>query len=73
MYILGDDWFFFTPNTQKIYYITVYDDGNQAYEQYVNEWLITGKWLGKRALVNVQNPSIKIDSISKWKLSKLQV
>jgi len=69
--MLGDDWLFFTPNTQKVYSITVYDDGNQAYEQYVNEWLIIGKWLGKRALVNVQNPSIIIDSISKWKLRKI--
>jgi len=69
--MLGDDWLFFTPNTQKKYSITVYDDGNQAYEQYVNEWLIIGKWLGKRALVNVQNPSIIIDSISKWKLRKI--
>ena len=73
MNICCDDWIYFTPNEEDVYTISVYDDGNKVYEQYDNKWLINGKWLGKRALVNVQNPSIKIMSISKWKLSKIQM
>ena len=73
MNICYDDWIYFTPNTEDVYSITVYDDGNQPYEAYTNKWLINGKWLGKCALINVKDPSVKIMSISKWKLNKIQM
>jgi len=67
-----DDWLYFTPNVENVYAITTYDNGNRVYEQYTNEWLIAGVWIGKRALVNAKDTSVKIASISKWKLSKLE-
>lgn len=67
---MDSDWVFFTPNTDHIYIINIYDDGNKAYEQYLNEWVIYGKWKGKRALINLKNPSIKINSISRWKIMR---
>jgi hypothetical protein len=71
MDVCCDDWIYFTPNTEDVYTIFVYDDGNQTYEEYTNEWLINGKWRGKCALINVKDPSVKIHSISKWKLCKI--
>jgi hypothetical protein len=68
MDICCDEWVYFTPNTEDVYTITVYDDGNQEFKQYANEWLINGQWRGKCALINVKDPTITINSISKWKL-----
>jgi len=68
---MESDWFFFTPNAKNIYKINIYDDGNAVYEQYENEWLVYGEWRGKCALVNRYNPSVKIASISTWKISRL--
>ena len=68
----NDQWLYFTPDPERTYALSVYDDGNQIYDVYVNKWLITGKWRGKRSLINAINPSIKITSISKWKLFRLQ-
>jgi hypothetical protein len=65
-----DEWKFITPNAKDIYKILKYDDGLQDYEHYINEWMIYGKWLGKCALVNYHNQSIKINSISRWKIMK---
>ncbi len=66
------EWIFFTPNLQEIYKIIIYDDGNQVYEQYVNKWVINGKWRGKSSLINVENPEIKISSISRWKIINIE-
>lgn len=49
---VNDEWKFISPNMNRIYKILKYDDGLQVYEQYINEWVIYGKWLGKCALVN---------------------
>ena len=68
---MDSEWIFFTPNLQDIYEIYAYDDGNQSYEQYVNKWTINGKWRGKRALINIENPLIKISSISRWKIMRI--
>jgi hypothetical protein len=68
---MDSEWIYFIPNLQYIYKINVYDDGNQVYEQYINKWVIYGKWLGKCALVNYHNQSIKINSISRWKISRI--
>jgi hypothetical protein len=66
-----DEWTYFTP-AEELYEITVFDDGHQMYERYENKWLIYGNnWQGKRALVNYKDPSIKINSISEWKIVRL--
>jgi hypothetical protein len=64
------DWVFFQPNYEKIYSILIFDDGNQKYQLYENQWVISGIWMGKYALINRLNPEIKIPSISAWKLIK---
>jgi len=66
------EWIYFTPNLQEMYKIIIYDDGNQVYEQYVNKWAITGKWRGKCSLINIENQSIKLSSISRWKIIKIE-
>ena len=66
------EWIYFTPNLQEIYKIIIYDDGNQVYEQYVNKWVINGKWRGKCSLINIEKPEIKISSISRWKIIKIE-
>jgi hypothetical protein len=66
-----EEWDYFTPLEQHLYKINVFDDGNQPYETYENKWIIYGKWRGKRALINYKNPSLKITSISKWKIQRL--
>jgi hypothetical protein len=68
---MHNEWNYFTPNEKDIYKVYVFDDGNQPYAQYANEWLINGKWKGKISLINVNSSSIKINSISKWKVMKL--
>ncbi len=66
-----DEWTYFTPLDQ-LYEITVFDDGNQMYEIYENKWFVYGNnSQGKRALVNCKEPSIKINSISEWKIIKI--
>jgi len=61
-------------NTNKIYIINVFDDGNDKYKIYENRWLkandsIIGK--GKVSLINEKNTSIRINSISKWKITTI--
>ena len=50
---MDSEWIYFRPSLERIYKINVYDDGNQAFEQYVNKWAINGKWKGKGALINI--------------------
>lgn len=53
-----------------VYEICVYDDGNEKYKHYENEWLVVDRWRGKYSLVNKVNDTIKINSISMWKVIK---
>jgi len=68
---MNAEWIYFLPDLEIVYKIIAYDDGNQVYEQYVNKWAIYGKWRGKCSLINIVNPSIKITSISKWKITRI--
>lgn len=67
-----DEWTFYMPNAEEIYKIIIFDDGNEKYnnEIYQNEWLIAGHWRGKIRLINQKDSSVKIQSISKWKIIK---
>ena len=64
---MQDDWMYFEPNVSNTVEIIVFDDGNEKYTYYTNKWHIFGKWRGKIALVNADNNTIKINSISEWK------
>ena len=64
------EWKYFEPNPEEIYTINTFDDGNARYELYENKWLVFGTWRGKYAIVNKDNQSVKIESISMWKLNK---
>lgn len=66
-----DIWIYFDPIMDFTYEINTFDDGNQKYKDNINKWYIFGQWRGKCALVNYENPLIKISSISNWKISKL--
>jgi hypothetical protein len=57
------------------YAIQVFDDGNQQYENISNIWHITDtvKRGGKLILKNVEDPSIIINTISAWKVLKIQI
>jgi hypothetical protein len=67
--ILGNmDWFYYEPRLGEEYSVRVFDDGNERYAGYVNVWHKYGEWRGKVALVNAVDRSIKIESISEWKL-----
>lgn len=52
----------------RTFSIHTFDDGNQKYEQYRNEWIVTDlDNRGKCSLKNVYN-GIEIKSISAWKI-----
>jgi len=65
------EWNYITPNEKEMYKVNVFDDGNESYSYYVNEWLINGECGGKVSLINKTMPSIRINSISRWKVMKL--
>ena len=59
-----------TPvNMEERYTIAVFDDSNETCERYANVWHIYGEWRGKVALVNTENWTVRIESISAWKVS----
>jgi len=62
------EWNLYKPNETKIYVINTFDDGNEKYQQFVNEWFMIGEWRGKVRLVNLEKQKIIIDSISRWKI-----
>jgi hypothetical protein len=67
--ILGNmDWYYYEPRCSEEYSVRVFDDGNERYAGYVNSWHKYGEWRGKVALVNAVDRSIKIESISEWKV-----
>jgi len=60
-------WTFVPPNESQVLMLIVFDDGNERFEQYENEWILFGTWLGKIAIYNKNRPSIILQSIRKWK------
>ena len=62
-----DEWIYFEPDTKEIVSINTFDDGNEKYKYYTHRWHVFGKWRGKVALVNAENQTIKIQSISQCK------
>jgi hypothetical protein len=62
------DWYYYEPRCSEEYSVRVFDDGNERYAGYVNSWHKYGEWRGKVALVNAVDRSIKIESISEWKV-----
>ena len=62
------EWNIYKPNETKIYEINTFDDGNEKYQQFVNEWLMIGEWRGKVRLINREKQKIIIHSISRWKI-----
>jgi hypothetical protein len=61
------EWTFVPPNESQVLMLIVFDGGNERFEQYENEWILFGTWLGKIAIYNKNQPSIILKSISKWK------
>tara|TARA_B100000989_G_C19484862_1_gene446938 strand:+ start:1208 stop:1414 length:207 start_codon:yes stop_codon:yes gene_type:complete len=53
--------------------IILFDDGNEDYEDYHNEWVILDEMFegGKYKLMNRNNSTIIINSISSWKTACL--
>lgn len=66
-----DNWHFFKPDKTVVYEIANFDDGNGRYQNYDNLWYIYGTWRGKVAIINAHDKSVRVDSISRWKLHKL--
>lgn len=66
---LYPNWNYIIPCTQQLIQINVFDDGMEKYKYNDNNWIIFGKWQGKIALYNLQEPNIIIKSISSWKTS----
>jgi hypothetical protein len=66
---LYPNWNYIIPNIHKPIQINVFDDGLEKYKYNDNNWIIFGKWQGKIALYNAQEPNIIIKSISSWKIS----
>jgi hypothetical protein len=64
---MTDEWTYFAPDLSNTVEIIVFDVGNEKYTYYTNKWHIFGKWRGKIALINADNNTIKINSISEWK------
>lgn len=63
-------WCMFKPDYNKPLKITVFDDGNIQYNDYINKWYCCGIWRGKLKLINVDNTTI-INSISEWKTQSI--
>ena len=61
-------WVYYEPLEGEEYSIRVFDDGNDRYAEYVNVWHKYGEWRGKVAIVNSVDRTVRIDSISAWKL-----
>ena len=57
-------------NSDELYKIRVFDDGNQKYQYVTNEWIITSRSDGKVSLKNVNGRDV-ITSISSWKIDPI--
>ena len=67
-----EKWNLFPPDTNKLYQIIEFDDGNTEYRYYSNQWHIYGDWKEKVALVNKSDNNIRIGSISLWKIQLIE-
>jgi hypothetical protein len=67
---MADEWTFYEPD--KEYMITKFDDGNERYGWFPNRWRKYGDWRGKVAVVNAYDPTVRIVSISAWKLCNIE-
>lgn len=54
--------------------ICVFDDGNQKFKDYDNKWMISDRMRNgdKLKLVNFTNKDVIINSISSWKVLKIE-
>jgi len=68
---LNIGWTFVVPDFNKKHRVNIFPEGQERYMDYDNTWVIFGEWKGKVALVNVQDPTIVIQSISAWKVSEV--
>jgi len=66
------DWVYYAADKSEEYSVEEFDDGNACYSQYANVWYKCGEWRGKVSLVNKFDESIKIGSISLWKVIRLE-
>jgi hypothetical protein len=62
------DWIYYEPRCSEEYSVRVFDDGNERYAGYVNVWHKYGEWRGKIAIVNSVDRTVRLESISEWKL-----
>jgi hypothetical protein len=69
--LCNNEWNFVPPNESQILMISVFDDGNECFEQHENEWILFGNWRGKVAIYNKAYPTIIIRSISMWKTNTI--
>ena len=65
-------WNLYPSNTNLLYQIIEFDDGNDKYRNYVNQWFIYGDWKEKVALINKFDNDIRIGSISLWKIQLIE-
>ena len=66
------DWAIFVPITSKTYKIRLFDDGLDKYACYPNRWWVYGdNQRGKVAVVNAYDETVRIGSISEWKMDVL--
>ena len=61
------EWTLVPPNESQVLMLIVFDGGNERFEQYENEWILFGTWMGKIAIYNKNEPTVILKSISKWK------
>jgi hypothetical protein len=69
--LLNNNWIFVVPKFEEKFMLNTFDDGNEAYTQYFNEWVVFGEWKEKKALFNYHQPDIIISSISDWKITAM--
>lgn len=63
-----DEWKYI-PFKDEYCTINTFDNENDNYKIYENKWILFGRWRGKLALYNLNDPSIIIQSISLWKVN----
>ena len=64
------NWIITEPNYDKALKVTVFDDGNTKYKNFINSWFVIGTWRGKVKLINIDKTTI-INSISEWKTQSI--
>tara|TARA_B100000035_G_scaffold143051_1_gene121748 strand:+ start:683 stop:1144 length:462 start_codon:yes stop_codon:yes gene_type:complete len=64
---LSSKWKLYQPTSNNLYYIDVFDDGNEKYKNLTNLWYKIGHWQEKICLLN-RDEKVFIYSISSWKV-----